>query len=321
MTNLLDLTNVDEISEALKSLYGTLQLTPHRQNNRLHLTQEILGPVELHRIVFGMRASFAGAPMSAMPFGLLISGHMSYHGRRDETQFRPGEAVLATQPEMYSAAVDDVDMDFVLIPPGLFALAADLAPSRRPIPIQFSSMKPSTQQDADDWRAAYRYVRSSVVGTAAAQNPLVAGAAARLLVAASLAAFPNNTLRDPTPEDRRDAHAGSFHRAVSFIDNNAHRDINAGDIAAAAYVNIRALQVAFRRHLDTTPMAYLRQVRLEYAHRELIAADPTLTSVARVAARWGFANQSRFTASYRATFGLAPSHTLRERSASSNRWM
>jgi len=31
----------------------------------------------------------------------------------------------------------------------------------------------------------------------------------------------------------------------------------------AAHVTVRAVQLAFRRHLDTTPMAYLRRVRLE----------------------------------------------------------
>jgi transcriptional regulator GlxA family with amidase domain len=83
------------------------------------------------------------------------------------------------------------------------------------------------------------------------------------------------------------------------------------EIAAAAGVTIRAVQLAFRRHLDTTPLGYLRRVRLDYAHRQLAAADPQHESVTAVAYRWGFANSSRFAAYYRQAYGVLPSHTLR----------
>ena len=72
------------------------------------------------------------------------------------------------------------------------------------------------------------------------------------------------------------------------------------------------MQIAFRRQLDTTPMAYLRRVRLDRAHEQLRAADPGQgTTVTTVATRWGFASPSRFTADYRAAYGELPSHALR----------
>ncbi|PWW25266.1 helix-turn-helix protein [Geodermatophilus normandii] len=71
------------------------------------------------------------------------------------------------------------------------------------------------------------------------------------------------------------------------------------------------MQLAFRRHLDTTPTAYLRQVRLAQAHRQLREATPgDGVTVTAVAARWGF-TPSRFTAHYRAAYGVTPSSTLR----------
>jgi AraC-like DNA-binding protein len=83
------------------------------------------------------------------------------------------------------------------------------------------------------------------------------------------------------------------------------------EIAAAAHVTPRALQYAFTRHLQTTPMAYLRRVRLAAAHQDLQAADPrdgdTVTSIA---ARWGFAHPGRFATAYRNAYGQAPSVTL-----------
>ncbi len=72
------------------------------------------------------------------------------------------------------------------------------------------------------------------------------------------------------------------------------------------------MQEAFRRHLDTTPMAYLRRVRLERAHRELQVTDPAAGgTVAEIAARWGFAHHGRFAALYQGCYGHAPSATLR----------
>ena len=99
-------------------------------------------------------------------------------------------------------------------------------------------------------------------------------------------------------------------RAITFIDEHAHQDIAGTEIAAAAGVTVRAVQLAFRRHLDTTPLGYLRRVRLDHAHRQLAAADPRHESVTAVAYRWGFSS-SRFAAYYRQAYGVLPSQTLR----------
>ncbi|MBV9819377.1 MAG: helix-turn-helix transcriptional regulator [Solirubrobacterales bacterium] len=100
-------------------------------------------------------------------------------------------------------------------------------------------------------------------------------------------------------------------RAIAFVDANPDLDITVGDIARAAHVTSRAVQLAFRRHLNTTPTAYLRQVRLQHAHQQLQAALPEdgLT-VTRVALEWGFANPSRFARHYRAAYGRPPGDTL-----------
>jgi transcriptional regulator GlxA family with amidase domain len=148
------------------------------------------------------------------------------------------------------------------------------------------------------------------LGTPAAAGPLVAAGAARLLAATALSVFPNNVLTEPTIQDRNDAHPATVRRAARFIDDNAHRDISAADIAGAANVTVRALQLAFGRHLNCTPTGYLRRVRLENAHRELLAADPARQTVTAVARRWGFPSHSRFTAYYRQAYGRLPSETL-----------
>ena len=100
-------------------------------------------------------------------------------------------------------------------------------------------------------------------------------------------------------------------RALDFIDGNAEYDITIRDIAAAADVTPRAIQYAFREHLQTTPLEYLRRVRLERAHKALVSADPARETVTSIAGRCGFTHPGRFSSAYKAVFGTEPSRTLR----------
>jgi AraC-like DNA-binding protein len=100
-------------------------------------------------------------------------------------------------------------------------------------------------------------------------------------------------------------------RALAFIDDHAADPITLNEIAVAAHLSPRGLQATFRRHLDTTPLAQLRSVRMERAHWDLQNAEPGDTSVAALAARWGFTHLGRFAVDYRRRYGSSPSQTLR----------
>jgi transcriptional regulator GlxA family with amidase domain len=104
-------------------------------------------------------------------------------------------------------------------------------------------------------------------------------------------------------------------RAIGYIHENAHTDVGLDDIAEAIHLTPRAVQYMFRRQLDTTPLTYLRWVRLQHAHRELLAANSHADTVTAIAAKWGWAHPGRFSQAYRAVFGQPPSRTLRERQA------
>lgn len=103
-------------------------------------------------------------------------------------------------------------------------------------------------------------------------------------------------------------------RAQEFIDAQAEQAITMADVARAACVSERTLQEAFRRHLATTPNAYLRDVRLQLVHEHLRMAAREGTappSLYEVAYRYGFFHLGRFAAYYKARFGESPSATLR----------
>ncbi len=72
----------------------------------------------------------------------------------------------------------------------------------------------------------------------------------------------------------------------------------------------RKLQYCFQETFGMSPVTYLRIMRLNAAHRDLLNGHP-LTSIQETAAKWGFLHFGRFSSEYRALFGELPSDTLK----------
>lgn len=104
--------------------------------------------------------------------------------------------------------------------------------------------------------------------------------------------------------------------AVEIIEEEADLPLTLSSIAARCHVSVRSLQQGFRRHLGTSPMAYLREVRLRRAHQALLSSDPSAVTVASVAYQWGFSNFGRFAAAHAARYGETPIETLRRTGSS-----
>jgi transcriptional regulator GlxA family with amidase domain len=99
--------------------------------------------------------------------------------------------------------------------------------------------------------------------------------------------------------------------AIDLIESEAHLPLTLSAIAARSHISVRSLQQGFQRHLGTSPMAYLREVRLRRAHQTLLESDPSSVTVASVAYRWGFTNLGRFAAAHAARYREPPAKTLR----------
>ncbi|GIE97256.1 AraC family transcriptional regulator [Paractinoplanes rishiriensis] len=287
----------------LSRLYGRTRLTVTGTGHYARIDRHLLGRTELHRVRFSMRFEADGAPLGTLGIGRVLSGATTCRTVRRVDDYVPGDLYLVAQPdEGYESVVDAADLVAAVIDPALVTAAAGE-------PVRFTAYRPVSQRAARFWNSIYDYARESAA--AAAEHPVLAATVDRLLAATALATFPNTAVPEPTFEDRRDAHPAALRRAISFIDENAHRDIGPDDIAAAARISVRAVRMAFRRYLDITPTAYLRRVRLDHAHHDLLTASPATATVAAIAARWGFADESRFAARYRLAYGRTPADTLR----------
>jgi AraC-like DNA-binding protein len=119
--------------------------------------------------------------------------------------------------------------------------------------------------------------------------------------------------RDALRGDERLVAPRAICAAVDIIEEEAHLPLTLSSIAARSHVSVRSLQQGFQRHLGTSPMAYLREVRLRRAHLSLLESDPSTVTVASVAYQWGFTNLGRFAAVHAARYRETPTETLRRR--------
>jgi AraC-like DNA-binding protein/mannose-6-phosphate isomerase-like protein (cupin superfamily) len=127
----------------------------------------------------------------------------------------------------------------------------------------------------------------------------------RLLVSGLLLAHSHTyteALRSPGPPAR----PRTVRRVIDLIEARPEGHYTVGDLARTAGVSVRRLQEGFQEHIGVSPMTYLRNVRLERVHADLLAGA---TGVTEAAQRWGFTHLSRFSAAYRKRFGATPSET------------
>ncbi|MEW2416476.1 helix-turn-helix transcriptional regulator [Streptomyces sp. NPDC046866] len=270
------------------------------------------GPFALTELCLPGRLSTAFSPAGLLTVGCLRSGCAELRSGDRSERLGAGDVCLEGRPEEARTLVsEDLRISSVLLPADLVERAADDLSPRRSRPVQFTGLLPAGPRMAALWQRTADFARGAVL-TPGGLCPPVAGETARLLAATALAVFPTDLDIGPPSADLRDAGPETLRRAKAFIEANAQHDITLAHVAAAAYVTPRAVQYAFRRHMDTTPLHYARRVRLDHAHTELQDADPGAgATVTDIAARWGFTHAGRFAAAYRRAYGEPPRTTLR----------
>lgn len=174
--------------------------------------------------------------------------------------------------------------------------------------VHLNAVSPRSETAARAWTTAFDYLLSA--STTSEGDPLIAATLHRHAILTVLSTFASTFQAALEIPSQRRAAPRSVRQAMGYIHAHAHEPITLDDVAAAAHLSTRGLQYAFRRALDTTPTAYLRRVRLDGAHADLLRATPDDT-VAGIARRWGFGHPSRFAAAYRLEYGRHPRDTLR----------
>jgi AraC-like DNA-binding protein len=304
--------DIERARDLIDVLFG-LDVTPMRHNGLPTDLSICTGrDLAVAQVTTSFDTLFANHGSDVLMISTLRAGTTQIERGKTSERYSVGDIYLVSQPRTRTVGMSiEAAAHTVTLPTSLLArLAGD---GRDDAAGRYPRSGTPVAGGAERWRSATRYVDDLLADPVAGTSPLLIGSAVRLLGSVALAVFPATTWSGPGRADSRDARATTVARAVEFIEAHPHLDITVSDIAQAAFATPRAVQLAFRRHLDTTPMAYLRRVRLDRAHDDLRNATPgDGQTVAAIAARWGFRSPSTFATRYRAAFGRSPSDTLRD---------
>jgi transcriptional regulator GlxA family with amidase domain len=105
------------------------------------------------------------------------------------------------------------------------------------------------------------------------------------------------------PASGFDATAPGFGLALAHMRTHFHHEITNRHLASISNMSLRAFERQFRAAFRLTPQRFLRKLRLRLASRALIYTDESL---ADIALKCGFADQSHFSREFRRQFGRTP---------------
>jgi AraC-like DNA-binding protein len=100
-------------------------------------------------------------------------------------------------------------------------------------------------------------------------------------------------------------------RFEEFLESHPDRPLYLTEICAAIGVAERTLRVVCEEYLGMAPIRFLSMRRMHLVHRALRQADPSKTTVTRIATDHGFWELGRFSVAYRDMFDESPSDSLR----------
>jgi AraC-like DNA-binding protein len=128
-------------------------------------------------------------------------------------------------------------------------------------------------------------------------------------LAATVAGFVGSLAAEderPVPEPT-EGHQELLRRVRAHIDARLwDRDLTPAAVAEAQHISVRYLHKLFEGQ-GSTIGRWIQHRRLEEARRELARPGAGDVAVSAVAKRWGFANATHFSRSFRAAYGMSPS--------------
>jgi AraC family transcriptional regulator, glycine betaine-responsive activator len=131
--------------------------------------------------------------------------------------------------------------------------------------------------------------------------------------------FIHTRIREREDHQRLDLHAryGIDHpkliQAIALMEGSLDEPLDMAEVARRTNLSSRQVERLFRQHLDSSPQAFYRRLRLARA-RTLLRY--TLTPLRMIALECGFESTSHFCHAYKRVYGIPPTHERASREAS-----
>lgn len=316
-SNVAELRTADAFKQVAKFFPCIQAIGPLDRRKPFSLTQRAgtVGPITVLDLAFNVDACIHCA--NDRPFyqvNVLASGQMELVQRGSSITYAPGLATICLPEGELVIPRWQAGCRMIALRVGRNALEDILSEALgRPLTtqIEFNPSMITTKGLARSWMHMFTvFAQELFRADSAMTQPLVAMPFVDSLLHGLLLAA-DHPYRGALGEQSKLVAPHNIRPAVDIIEAEPHLPLTPTSLAAQCHVSSRALQQGFARHMGMSPMTYLRQVRLNRAHHELLASDPSVETVASIAKRWGYTNPGRFAAAHAARYSETPAATLR----------
>lgn len=315
-TALVETSDLGELVEQVNALMSPHTVAPGRTGNFTASVKGFQRPgLSLFRMDYGMPVRLRAAPLTDyLAVCLPLHGSMAVRhkgmsftvdGHRTGFVGTPDDELVMDWDEGLELLVMRVELSELRKLAARMLATEDADPEQ----LRFDPLMDSTAATAAVVSQARLLEQLVEVAAVGAVNPL-AEAHLRDALMGTLLLSHDNTWRQLLTT-RRPASAGRsrVHQVAELMAARAGDPLSIDHLAREVGLSTRALYTGFVREFDASPKRYLTSLRLDRAHRELLAAGPGLR-VVDIAHRWGFTNAGRFAALYREHYGQAPAASL-----------
>ena len=226
------------------------------------------------------------------------------------TEMQPGDIIFHSRGErLHQSTPGPFVWNMIGIDPArlehygraLSGISFALAPEGR-------TVQPSRRHAAGLRRLHARICRLAETKPRILSHSEVARAIEQALIQMLVTCFTSANVR--TDHYARRRHAEIMVRFEEVLAEHLSGPLQMPELCALVAVSDRTLRSCCTEFLGTSPAEYVLLRRLKEVHRVLRDATPKTENIAEIAHRFGFAEFGRFSETYQATFGEAPSTTL-----------
>lgn len=178
------------------------------------------------------------------------------------------------------------------------------------LPLEFSPAVPLSTTGAQEITSLLKLMAVSVMdGEGICSSAIGRTNLVSLLLSGLLSCLDHN-YRDELSRGVGRPRPAYIAKAQNYMRQNLAQPITPEDVAEAVHVSTRALYAGFKLYLNTTPMRYLKELRLDAVRDALANNEGQDISVTTIAMDCGFYHLGHFCAAYKERFGELPRETL-----------
>ncbi|QGZ66166.1 anthranilate 1,2-dioxygenase regulatory protein AndR [Paraburkholderia acidisoli] len=304
---LFESTDLDETRERISRVMQPHSLVPFGEGSgRSHMDFVKLGRLGIGTIGFGsgMRVDVEAVDGYYLLM-FCVSGAAEIDARGQVIKVDDRQGVIRAPGESFSALLSaDCEQLILRIDPASIAHNASFQALVSGARIQFGNGSLRALQDQ------LKLIASSpeLLTSACSDTRVGANVESLLLNLLTVA-----SVEPALPHARHATITPSFvRRAEDLMMASLAAPLSLTDLADTVGVPVRTLCGGFLRFRQTSPMQYLRQMRLERA-RDVIRSTPAGRLISAIALDCGFTHFGRFSQAYKERFGELPSQTPRAR--------